>query len=195
MDNISITIRKRIATADEGACIICGNNDYAVEFDFDDEWESYRFKTARFITDNGSLADVQFDGSVVKVPILRNARAVLVGVFAGDLRTTTAAMIRTLPCITDSGGIPAAPPPDIYAQIMEHFNRLAVPSIGSNGNWFIGGVDTGLPSRGAKGDTGAAGSDGKTPVKGTDYFTEADKSAMIAAVLTAMPNGDEVAYG
>lgn len=28
---------------------------------------------------------------------------------------------------------------------------------------------------GAKGDTGPAGADGKTPVKGTDYFTDADK--------------------
>ena len=40
------------------------------------------------------------------------------------------------------------------------------PTIGANGNWFLGTTDTGKPSRGAKGDTGASGSpgaDGVTP--------------------------------
>ena len=40
------------------------------------------------------------------------------------------------------------------------------PHIGENGNWFIGDEDTGV---------NAEGKDGYTPVKGTDYFTEADK--------------------
>ena len=31
------------------------------------------------------------------------------------------------------------------------------PTIGSNGNWYLGSVDTGKPSRGAKGDAGVAG--------------------------------------
>ena len=34
------------------------------------------------------------------------------------------------------------------------------PTIGSNGNWYLGGTDTGKPSRGA---TGAPGKDGVTP--------------------------------
>lgn len=201
MQKISIKIRERIASADDGAQIICGNSDYAVEFDFDDEWLSYKFKTARFVTDSGGFTDVQFEGDTCAVPILSNTRVLLVGVFAGDVRTTTAAMIRAIPCITDPNGIPAAPAPDVYAQLMENFNRLASPSIGNNGNWFVGGIDTGHPSRGEKGDTGAAGADGKdgkdgkTPVAGADYFTEADKTAIVSAVLAAIPNGDEVAYG
>ena len=32
------------------------------------------------------------------------------------------------------------------------------------------------------------------PEKGVDYFTEADKSEMVTAVLAALPNGDEVSY-
>ena len=31
------------------------------------------------------------------------------------------------------------------------------------------------------------GGTGRTPVKGTDYFTEADKAEMVAAVLAALP--------
>ena len=34
------------------------------------------------------------------------------------------------------------------------------PSIGNNGNWYLGTTDTGKPSRGEKGDTGATGATG-----------------------------------
>ena len=38
------------------------------------------------------------------------------------------------------------------------------------------------------------GDPGYTPQKGLDYYTEADKAKMIADVLAALPNGDEVSY-
>ena len=41
---------------------------------------------------------------------------------------------------------------------------------------------------------GKDGSDGKTPVKGEDYFTEADKTDMINRVLAALDNLDEVSF-
>lgn len=40
--------------------------------------------------------------------------------------------------------------------------------------------------QGPKGDTGAAGADGKTPVKGTDYYTTAEKNQMIADVTAGL---------
>lgn len=39
-----------------------------------------------------------------------------------------------------------------------------------------------------------AGADGKTPIKGVDYYTETDKQEMVQAVIAALPNGDEVSY-
>ena len=95
------------------------------------------------------------------------------------------------------------------------------PHIGDNGNWYIGSTDTGKPSRGATGangsdgaqgekgdtggtgpqgpkgdtgDTGPQGPAGHTPVKGTDYWTAADKAEMVADVLAALPDGTEVNY-
>ena len=77
------------------------------------------------------------------------------------------------------------------------------PTIGSNGNWFLGTADTGKPSRGAtgapgkdgaKGDPGTAGKDGHTPVKGTDYWTAADKQEIVNSVIAALPDGTEVSY-
>lgn len=44
------------------------------------------------------------------------------------------------------------------------------------------------------GTTTATITNGKTPVKGVDYYTEADKQEMVNAVLAALPNGDEVSY-
>lgn len=67
------------------------------------------------------------------------------------------------------------------------------PTIGTNGNWYLGTTDTGKPSRGEKGDKGADGTngkngtDGKTPVKGTDYWTAADKAEIVADTLAALP--------
>lgn len=48
--------------------------------------------------------------------------------------------------------------------------------------------------RGPKGDTGPQGPAGHTPVKGTDYWTAADKAEMVADVLAALPDGTEVNY-
>lgn len=77
------------------------------------------------------------------------------------------------------------------------------PHIGDNGNWYIGSTDTGKPSRGAtgtpgkdgaKGAPGAPGAAGHTPVKGTDYWTAADKQEIVNNVLAALPDGTEVSY-
>ena len=46
----------------------------------------------------------------------------------------------------------------------------------------------------AKGDKGDPGTDGHTPVKGTDYWTDADKTEIVNAVLAALPDGSEVSY-
>jgi hypothetical protein len=42
-----------------------------------------------------------------------------------------------------------------------------------------------------KGATGAAG---KTPVKGTDYWTAADQASMVQQVIAALPDASEVSY-
>ena len=51
-------------------------------------------------------------------------------------------------------------------------------------------LDAGV-AKGSKGDTGAPG---KTPVRGTDYWTAADKQEIVNAVLAALPDGTEVNY-
>lgn len=47
---------------------------------------------------------------------------------------------------------------------------------------------------GVPGRDGAPGKNGRTPVKGTDYYTEADKAEMVELVLAALPDAEEVGY-
>ena len=60
------------------------------------------------------------------------------------------------------------------------------PTIGDNGNWYLGDTDTGKPSRGAPGTPGKDGADGHTPVKGTDYWTASDKAEVVAEAAAAI---------
>lgn len=48
--------------------------------------------------------------------------------------------------------------------------------------------------QGEKGDKGDAGKDGKTPVKGTDYWTAADKQSIVDDVLSSIVNGEEETF-
>ncbi len=86
------------------------------------------------------------------------------------------------------------------------------PSVDEDGNltWTASEEDmpavAGTNIKGPKGDTGAAGiagpagpagvsgKDGATPVRGVDYWTEEDQTAIVDAVLAALPDGDEVSY-
>lgn len=47
---------------------------------------------------------------------------------------------------------------------------------------------------GANGTNGKDGVNGKTPVKGVDYYTEADKLEMVDLVLSALPSSEGVSY-
>ena len=47
---------------------------------------------------------------------------------------------------------------------------------------------------GAQGPAGPAGVSGSTPVRGTDYWTEADKAEIVNDVLAALPSAEGVSY-
>lgn len=50
---------------------------------------------------------------------------------------------------------------------------VIIPTIGDNGNWFIGGVDTGKPARGPKGEDGQDGTDGVDGKSAYELWKEA----------------------
>ena len=92
-----VDVVKKIATFQKrGGNIVCGNGDYQIQFSFDREWDAHDEKTARFIY-NGQFTDVDFskteDNNICTVPILYDTTEVEVGVYAGELKTTTSAFI------------------------------------------------------------------------------------------------------
>lgn len=127
MPNIAITVHKKLAHAPRTAYIVCGNKDYVAQFDFDSEWDSSETKTARFVREDGTYTDVSFTGTDCPIPALYRTGSVSIGVFAGDLITSSGASVWCRSCITDPDGLPADPPPDVYAQLMAKLNRLTEP--------------------------------------------------------------------
>lgn len=97
MPNIKITVAGKIATnTTPGVVIVCGNKDYTATFDLDDEWAAETARTARFVYYKNGMRlfkDVQFTGDTVAVPALSGIDYVMVGIYAGDLHTTTPAQV------------------------------------------------------------------------------------------------------
>lgn len=122
MPIIEISVKNKVA-ASPTAQIVCGNSDYQIKFAFDDEWAAYGVKTARF-SYGGKFVDVVFEGDICNAPVISGATVCAVGVFAGDLHTTTPALISCAKSILCNEGAPADPAPDVYAQIMELLNKI-----------------------------------------------------------------------
>lgn len=123
MPDIKISVNNKTAIKTDATVYICGNSDFIIKFDFDPEWETYDAKTARFSYD-GRYIDVIFDGNECQVPIISDTYGFYVGVYAGNLHTTTPARVSCKKSILCGGGIPADPAPDVYAQIMERLNNM-----------------------------------------------------------------------
>ena len=119
---IEIVVADKRPTVLGTPIIVCGNSDYTISFDFDEEWASHTEKVARFVYYKNSktlFQDVPFSGAEVAVPVLSGIDFVLVGVYAGNLCTTTPARVwcdRSILCGTSEQ---APLTPSQYDEIME----------------------------------------------------------------------------
>ncbi len=124
---INVSVKNHVAKQTDKTVYVCGNDDFVINFDFDSEWDQYDVKTARF-TYGGNYVDVVFTGNTCAVPIITNVWRFKVGVFAGDLSTTTPVLISASKSILCETGTPAAPTDDVYNQIIEVVNEAATAS-------------------------------------------------------------------
>lgn len=123
MKRIEISVQNLVAWQTNCNDYICGNGDFVVGFVFDSAWNEIETKTARFIH-GGEHTDIVFTGTECKVPKILNVKRMEIGVYAGDLHTTTPALVQCRKSILCGGGAPADPVPDVYAQIMNLLNDL-----------------------------------------------------------------------
>ena len=123
---IEVTITDKVAQSDSTPYVCDNDNNYVIRFVFDDEWGSEPVKTARFKWGNNKYHDEAFEGDTVPVPKLSGIYSFSVGVFAGDLIASTAAVVACKPSILGGDGQPEDPESDVYGQIMQKINALEV---------------------------------------------------------------------
>ena len=169
MKEILIAVKNKIAMNLGNATYVCANSDYRVVFDFDAEWEEHPVKTARFKY-NGMYQEVVFSGSVCNMPVIRDARLIYIGVYAGNLQTSTPAVVHASQSILSGDAAHDAPAEDVYNQLVALVESGVLK--GPDGksayelaveNGYIGSETDWLAS--------LHGAPGKTPVYGVDYGT------------------------
>lgn len=118
MPEIHIAVENGVASQRDTAVYICGSGDFTAVFAFETGWPVEDLKTARFQTES-TYQDVLFRGNACPVPVFTNARKLEVGVYCGNLRTTTPARIAIREGIRSAWGPPEDPAPSLYDQILE----------------------------------------------------------------------------
>ena len=170
MKEILIAVKNKIAMNLGNATYVCDNSDYRVVFDFDAEWEEHPVKTARFKY-NGMYQEVVFSGSVCNMPVIRDARLIYIGVYAGNLQTSTPAVVHASQSILSGDPAHEKPEEDVYNQLVKLVESGVLK--GPDGksayelaveNGYIGSETDWLSS--------LHGAPGKTPEYGVDYGTQ-----------------------
>lgn len=121
-------IKDKIITLDKNTLppdgVVGDNTGYTANFFFDDGWTGGE-KTARFIGNDGKHKDVILNGDSCEFPPeVMKSGLVRVGVFAGNLETTTPAIVPIRASILDKDGLPADPTPDVYTQLTEMIKEI-----------------------------------------------------------------------
>lgn len=162
MKDLHVIVNDEIATYQKrDGDIVCGNkhneeekSGYQIKFTFDTAWDAHDKKIARFIW-GGHFQDVEFKGDTCPVPIISGATLCEVGVYAGDLHTTTSAFIGCKPSILCHEASPSVENDGYYAnearkyaeEAKEARDSVASPYI-KDGNWWVGETDTGVKAQG-----------------------------------------------
>ena len=127
MPTIDIIIRNKTASAVNPPCIVCGNSDYNVKFDFDEEWQAHNNKIGVFAYNRcgeWQSEKVLFEGDTCPVPALHGVRSVWIGVTAGDVRTSTPADVPCRMGATDFSDTDEPPSADVWGQILAKLGEL-----------------------------------------------------------------------
>lgn len=173
--DINISVKNKTAEAQEQE-IVCGNSDYTVNFALDGEWDEYETKTMRVDFLNGTHRDVIFTGNTCEMPVVRDRRRIAIGLYAGDIHTTTPAFIRCRKCITDMSGLQPEPEENVYDQLMERFNAIDgvwYPSVSAAGDisWTRSESQSAPQTVNIKGPAGE-GADKMLRIKGVSSATD-----------------------
>ncbi len=121
----NFTVENKILTSNNGEFdVIADNSDYFIHFTFDDEWSSLT-KTVRFVNGKNYADIILPDDNTVKIPIqILTPPALSIGVYAGELHTSSPFKIRCRASILTSDGTPAEPAEDVYSQLISRYDDV-----------------------------------------------------------------------
>lgn len=160
MPTIDIIIRNKTASAVNPPCIVSGNSDYNVKFDFDDEWQAHNNKIGVFAYNRcgeWQSEKVLFEGDTCPVPALHGVRSVWIGVTAGDVRTSTPADVPCRMGATDFSDTDEPPSADVWGQILAKLDELQTEideiKEGGGAEVYYAELDGGYPSYTLSADT------------------------------------------
>ncbi len=203
---LKIEVREKIATlTSQNFQLVGGNSDYEVVFDFDKDWEQYNIKTALFVFADKTIEKV-FEGNVCEGVSIENATICLIGVYSGDISTTTPACVSGIrQSIRDvAKDLPQAPEEDVYNQIIELLNKyIEQCGSGEGTSGFSPTVEI-VPIENGNRVTitdingqhsfdvlnGNKGADGYTPKKRIDYWNDEDIAEIKSYVEEAILGGE-----
>ena len=123
--------------------IVCNNSDYVVRFVLDSEWDALALRTMRIVYDSYTHTDIAFSGDTVALPTIIDRTSIGIGLYSGDIHTSTCAMFDCERSVMGKNSHAIAPPSsDVYNEIVEMINDGRL--------------------KGDKGSPGADGADGVT---------------------------------
>ncbi len=119
------TVENKILTQNNGEdAVISDNSDYSVHFTFDEEWTGLT-KTVRFVNGKNYADVILPDNNTVNIPMqILSPPAVSVGVYAGDLHTSSPAKIKCRVSILTGSGTPKKPTDNVYSQLISCYDDV-----------------------------------------------------------------------
>ena len=156
MPNLNIEVKNKIAIGDNTK-IVCDNSDYIVNFNLDQEWDNFSTKTMRVRYSNNEYTDYVFNGTSCKLPVITDKSAIEIGLYAGNLHTTSGVAYECIGSILGGAGTQVEPAQNIYNQIIQLLDDLNWSTLPNKPFETIG---TGLEvnDQGVLFNTGAGGS-------------------------------------
>lgn len=199
MKSIKIDISNNIAKViEKPKRIVAGTIGLPVEFTFDSVWDDL-IKTAVFTT-GGKVYQIDEIDSTTTVPwevLSVPGPQLMIGVYGEDKEGTLAIptiwayvdSIRPGANLVDSTANPSPAP--IWVRLKKEVEAGCIAEININDEGelevtFLNGETVNLGN--------IIGDPGYTPVKGKDYYTEAEKKAMVNDVLNALPKWEGGEY-
>ena len=203
MNDTTVVISGNRACVVERSSVTAGTVGGRVTFNFDKSWDGFA-KTLVWKGSGVTLDDTACTGVIPAEAVAQAGGHLMVGVYGtcGDTATPTvwADLGVILPGATPSGDETTDPALPVWAQLRQQLAEQEetcgkVKTVNGfepdeTGNVVIeGGLGEPGP-QGPQGPQGAPGEPGKTPVKGVDYFTQADRQEIAdqAAQLVEIPH-------